>query len=334
MNSALKNNWFIVCPSDELRHEFKTTKMFGKDVLLYRDTNGKPVALEDRCCHRNVHLSLGYLKDDTVVCGYHGWEYDKTGQCTFIPSQLSDAKIPPKACIKNYPVKEFNKWIWVFPGDNELANKISPIDIPEMDELDFTYGTYVFEADLESTAESLIDPYHIAYTHRDSIKSLLGQIEEYPADFNMDIVEDGVIGYYNRTNRGNVGEKIYFGDQKYHKTNFRFYFPNFSELKVHFKDKVLIILEHVMPVDENNVSMTQITLWKNIFPKFPWFAKKFMSRKSDTIVKEDIVFLTSQKRIYDNKNIDAHEVSVKGDEVSLAFRKFWRNKLKEAEKDV
>ena len=52
-----------------------------------------------------------------------------------------------------------------------------------MDEWPFTYKSYTIKADLETTAESLIDPYHIAYVHRNSIKSFMGQIQEHPADF-------------------------------------------------------------------------------------------------------------------------------------------------------
>ena len=54
-----------------------------------------------------------------------------------------------------------------------------------------------------------------------------------------------------------------------------------------------------------------------------------MARKSAKIVGEDIELLASQlnlKRSYGN---ELPEVSVKGDEVSLAFRKFWRRKVKE-----
>ena len=73
--------------------------------------------------------------------------------------------------------------------------------------------------------------------------------------------------------------------------------------------------------------MTQITLWKNIFSKFPAFAKYFMGKKSEKIVTEDIDFLASNQKILERSGDNLHEVSVKGDEVSLSFRKFWRNKL-------
>ena len=327
----LRNKWYLICPSDELKNKIVKKRILGEDIILFRNQDGNVAVLEDRCCHRNVNLSLGYLNTNTIVCGYHGWEYDKDGSCVKIPSQLPGDKIPPTAKIKSYPVKDFNKWVWVFLGDEEKSVQINPTDIPEMNEWSFTYKAYTFKADLESTAESLIDPYHIAYVHRNSIKSFMGQIKESPADFNLKVLDDGIEGFYRRANVGTKAEKVYFGDGENIGTHIRFYYPNISRLEIRFKDRILLILEHIMQVDDQHVEMKQITLWKNIFTKFPMFAKYFMAKKSAKIVAEDIDFLSSNLEILQKTKDKYHEVSVKGDEVSLAFRKFWRKKLQEAD---
>ena len=323
----LKNNWYLICPAIELKHDIITRKILGESIVLFRSKTGDVIALEDRCCHRNVNISLGFLKNNRIVCGYHGWEYDHSGKCVHVPSQLPEAKIPRTAQIKSYPVKEFNRWIWVFIGDPEQSEKVMPSDIPEMNQWDYTYGSYTFKADLESTTESLIDPYHITFVHRNSIKSFMGQINDFPANLNIQVVDDGLEGVYRRANKGTLAEKIYFGRDPYIKTRYRFYFPAISRLELQFKERILLILEHVMGVDDEHVNMMQITLWKNIFPKFPRFARYYMSKISDKIVKEDIAFLTSQANIYKRSTGRLHEVSVKGDEISLAFRKYWRKKL-------
>lgn len=327
----LRNKWYLICPSDELQNKIVKKRILGEDIIFFRNQDGNVAALEDRCCHRNVNLSLGYLNSNTIVCGYHGWEYDKNGSCVKIPSQLPGDKIPPTAKIKSYPVKDFNKWVWIFLGDEEKSLKINPTDIPEMNEWPFTYKAYTFQADLESTAESLIDPYHIAYVHRNSIKSFMGQIKESPADFNLKILDDGIEGFYRRANVGTKAEIVYFGDDENIGTRIRFYYPNISRLEIRFKERTLLILEHIMQVDDEHVEMKQITLWKNIFPKFPMFAKYFMAKKSAKIVVEDIDFLSSNLEILQKTKDKYHEVSVKGDEVSLAFRKFWRKKLQEVD---
>lgn len=324
----LHNHWYLICPSNELTRKIRPVKILNEAIVLYRGSDGRLTALEDRCCHRNVHISLGYLDDDRIVCAYHGWEYDQSGCCVRIPSQAPDAKIPKTAKVRTYPVIDFNNWVWVFVGDPERVEHVKPLDIPEMREWPFTYRNYIFKADLESTAESLIDPYHIAFAHRNSIGSFMGQIEEYRPDFNLKFLDDGLEGVYQRANKGNLGERAYFGDQPAHTTYYRFYYPNISRLEIRFKKRTLLILEHVMQVDDEHVSMMQITLWKNIFAMFPAFARWFMRRKSHKIVQEDIELLNSQFRILKQSNGHVHEVSVKDDEISLAFRKFWRRKMR------
>jgi phenylpropionate dioxygenase-like ring-hydroxylating dioxygenase large terminal subunit len=325
----LKNHWYLICPAKEIKDQMIAKTILGEKIIIFRDEDGALIALEDRCCHRNVQLSLGYLKKGRAVCGYHGWEYNGKGECVKIPSQLSDAKIPPTAKVKSYPILDFNKWVWIFLGDPHQSEKVKPVDIPEMAAWDFTYKSHIFKGDLESVAESLIDPYHIAFTHRNSIGSFMGQIEEFPADFHLEIAEDGLIGSYSRANKGSTAEKMYFGRDKNITAGIRFYYPNISRLQANFKNRTLLILEHVMAVDEEHVEMMQITLWDNIFSLFPAFARFFMARKSEKIVNEDIVLLESQLEIMKSRNGDFRDISVKGDEVSLAFKRFWRQRIKE-----
>ena len=63
----LRNKWYLICPSKDLKNEIITRKILGEDIILYRTKSGEAVALEDRCCHRNVKLSLGYLSGENVV---------------------------------------------------------------------------------------------------------------------------------------------------------------------------------------------------------------------------------------------------------------------------
>ncbi len=159
----IKNYWYLICPASEINDQIIIKTLHGQKIIIFSDKECNLAALEDRCCHRNVQLSLGYLREGRVVCGYHGWEYDNYGNCVLIPSQLPENKIPSAAKIKSYPVQEFNRWVWIFIGDPEKTDQIKPLDIPEMNQWDFTYNAFSCKADLKSTVESLVDPYDIAF---------------------------------------------------------------------------------------------------------------------------------------------------------------------------
>jgi phenylpropionate dioxygenase-like ring-hydroxylating dioxygenase large terminal subunit len=81
------NAWYAAAWSHEIKRELAARTICDKDVVLYRRTDGEVAALEDACWHRLLPLSLGHLKDDQVVCGYHGLVFNSAGRCTYMPAQ-------------------------------------------------------------------------------------------------------------------------------------------------------------------------------------------------------------------------------------------------------
>lgn len=321
----LINHWYIAFASKEVkRGKLYSKTILGRKILIYRDSQGVPAAIEDRCCHRNVPLSLGWQEGDAIVCGYHGWQYDRNGQCIRIPSQPDNTRISPAIRIDHYAVREHQNLIWIFMGKPETADSVPLPQLPEMASLPFTFGTYLFRGDLMSVTESLIDPYHINFVHRKSIKSMLGTLSDAKPDFGIRTSPTGFTGTYLRPNTGSWLEKLYFSRSTHVPAHFEFYYPNLTKLDIHFEKRRLIIYEHIHQVKDDLLCMMQFTLWENIFSLLPGFASRFMKKKSDKIVREDLVFLTAQQQSYDPK--PGRDVSIPADEISITFRKFWREK--------
>ena len=59
MEPLVKNAWYIAAWSQELDDGPIARKIMGEDVVVFRSGEGTAGALEDRCCHRGVKLSLG-----------------------------------------------------------------------------------------------------------------------------------------------------------------------------------------------------------------------------------------------------------------------------------
>ena len=72
-------------------------KLLGQEIVLFLDKDGKPAALEDRCCHRTAKLSKGWINGGNIVCGYHGWEYDRDGKLVNIPQFPFEQASPQRA---------------------------------------------------------------------------------------------------------------------------------------------------------------------------------------------------------------------------------------------
>ena len=107
-------------------------KFWGRSIAVYRDHNGQVHALEDRCAHRQIKLSLGEVKGCNLVCMYHGWEYDASGKVAAIPHELFNKSFP-QLRVTSFPVQERYGLIWIFPGNPELKDVHRLPDIPELE---------------------------------------------------------------------------------------------------------------------------------------------------------------------------------------------------------
>ncbi len=104
----VRNAWYVGAWDHEIGRSMLRRIILDEPVLFYRREDGTPVALEDRCCHRQAPLSMGKLIGDIVKCPYHGLEYDTTGKCVKVPSQ---DMVPKGAKVRAFPVVERNHWV-------------------------------------------------------------------------------------------------------------------------------------------------------------------------------------------------------------------------------
>lgn len=91
------------------------TRLFGGEVVVWRDAEGASHVWEDRCPHRGMRLSFGFVRGSQIACLYHGWHYDAAGQCRYIPAH---PQLTPPETIK-VPVLESAErlgMIWVRNG--------------------------------------------------------------------------------------------------------------------------------------------------------------------------------------------------------------------------
>ena len=100
--------WYIACTPDELAEKPLGRTICGEPMVLYRGKDGKVAALEDFCPHRGAPLSLGFVRDGDLVCGYHGLAMACTGHAASMPGQRVK-NFPP---IRSYPAIERHGFIW------------------------------------------------------------------------------------------------------------------------------------------------------------------------------------------------------------------------------
>lgn len=163
-------HWWVAASSDELAPgRLLARRLLGHDLALYRKRDGTPVALEDRCVHRGLPLSRGWLEDDHVVCGYHGFRYAEHGACVHVPTQ---AQIPARAAVRAFPVVEKPPFVWIWTGDPALADAARVPVYPWLNDAGWVHalGHLRIACNYMALKENVLDLTHFAYAHRSSFE--------------------------------------------------------------------------------------------------------------------------------------------------------------------
>ncbi|WP_259117579.1 aromatic ring-hydroxylating dioxygenase subunit alpha [Rhodococcus erythropolis] len=156
--------WWVVALKDEVSRTFTTRWILDRPILLYRRSDGSPVAMDNRCVHRSFPLSESWLEGDNVVCGYHGFTYEPGGRCIRVPSGETP---PPDARVQSYPVVESGPFVWIWTGDPDAADPALIPDTSTMtgDGWSMISGYYEIDANYLDLHENLLDLTHFSYLH-------------------------------------------------------------------------------------------------------------------------------------------------------------------------
>jgi nitrite reductase/ring-hydroxylating ferredoxin subunit len=112
------DNWHPVGLSHSIEAGSSTgTRLFGQELVVWRDTSGTAHVWEDRCPHRGMKLSFGFVRGDHIACLYHGWQYDRAGYCQYIPAH-PDLDVPKTFKVPVYLTKEQGGMIWTTLSEN------------------------------------------------------------------------------------------------------------------------------------------------------------------------------------------------------------------------
>ncbi len=179
----LRNAWYVAAWDTEIGREPLARTLLGEPVVLFRTRDGRAVALEDRCCHRHLPLSLGSVIGDELQCGYHGLRFDAAGACVAVPGQTT---VPPGAMVRSYPVVERHGWVWIWMGDAARADAAAIPDWWWMDHADWKVvrgnegRPLHIRCHYELITDNLLDLTHLSFVHADTIGA--DTILDYPVE--------------------------------------------------------------------------------------------------------------------------------------------------------
>ncbi|MEY3038756.1 MAG: hypothetical protein RL143_1323 [Pseudomonadota bacterium] len=178
----IRNAWYVAAMSNEVADKPLGRTICNHNLVLYRGKGDKIAAIEDFCPHRGAAMSLGYVEDGELVCGYHGLRMGPDGTTISMPKQRTD-RFP---CTKSFPVEEKYGFIWVWPGDKAVAAEtpVPTFHWAESDDWAYGGGHYHIKCDYRLMIDNLMDLTHETYVHSTSIGQK--EIDETPVKTRME----------------------------------------------------------------------------------------------------------------------------------------------------
>jgi nitrite reductase/ring-hydroxylating ferredoxin subunit len=166
----IPNGWFIVAAAADLMPgEVVPLYYFGRELVLFRGTDGAAHLLDAHCPHLGAHLGVGgQVEESCIRCPFHGWKFDgASGRCVDVP--YDDVEyIPKTATARSYPVVERNQMIWAW---HHLRHGEPFYEVPEVPEFADPEWLPIVVRDFEvatcaqEMAENNVDRAHFKYVH-------------------------------------------------------------------------------------------------------------------------------------------------------------------------
>lgn len=165
--SPFPDGWYFVASRDVLRKQALIEKTWlGQEIVAWCNDEGSVCVADAYCPHLGSHLGPkagARVRDGCLVCPFHGFEYDVTGQCVATPS----APAPKNARLKRFETQVVNGLVFAWwssvgrppyfrlPLDTRNEDGWTPVGLRE-----FRLTTHP-----EYTTENSVDIAHLSHIH-------------------------------------------------------------------------------------------------------------------------------------------------------------------------
>ena len=163
----MRRYWQPAALVDELagNRPIKPVRLFGEDLVIFKDDKGRYGLVGRRCPHRGTDLAYGRLEDGGLRCAFHGWLFDVDGKCLQTPAEPDDSNLCANIRAKSYPVVEKSGILFAYMGPGE------PPAFPHFDcFVAPDTHTFAFKGMIDcnwlQSLEVGIDPVHTSFLHR------------------------------------------------------------------------------------------------------------------------------------------------------------------------
>ena len=309
--------WYPVALESGIGSEPVRRTLLNHPLVLWREPGGAVAAAIDRCPHRDAPLSSGWVEDGCIVCPYHGWRFDGTGELRLLPQSPELSSLGNRYQIQTVNAEVLHGAVWV-----NLARPVAGIPpipsigpgwryIPEFDE--------EWETHAARLMENSFDPAHTVFVHRKTFGDGRNPVVEVPS------LEERPYGF-SMSNRLSVANPDFArsvtgapGEYTVRDTVTLFFAPFIRVMISTYPAGVVhAIVTAATPVNEHRLRLVQWVLRNDREEDAPESELVSFDRR---VTREDQELLESIWAPYSSEvNANVH---MRADRASIALRRLW-----------
>ena len=290
--------WYRALPADTVfRERLERSTLLETPLVIGRDKQNTPFALQDACPHRGMPLSCGRFDGTQLECSYHGWRFDAhSGQCQLIPSLTADQKLKvDRIYAGSYACEEHDGFIWVFvpepqPAGAGFSQRADPASAPpRVPTFSDKYKVAYLSSDLPCSVDhgiiGLMDPAHGPFVHqawwwrsRDSIHEKQKAFEPIDLGFRMS-------AHTPSSNSAPYKLLKLYADADAITTTIDFTLPNMRWETIRAGKYWFSSLTTVTPITRSRCRIDVVAAW-NLFQWFP-FGEELLKYVFGKFVEQD-----------------------------------------------
>jgi cholesterol 7-dehydrogenase len=309
------NGWFSLCSSHSVKKgQVIEVDAFGEKFAVYRGEDGKIGVMDAYCPHLNANLAGGKVQGNSLVCPFHGWEFNQAGKCTHIP--YCD-KTPQHAAARSWIFKETWGLVLVWHhADHEPPSWDTEGHIPELDTYKFHTKTKdILRIHLQDFAENGADFAHFAFVHNLLTIPIANKFIDVRHTVNIDFYEGERQHMASFTDQADLVWKKSRKELPHAGGNavVTFYGPGFLVFRFTTKIGKMLLVKTFTPMGELKVRMEDyVYAPKGTFP----LAIKYLMNEAGAQFHDDI-------NIWERKNFAIRPMLVKGDGPIMKMRAWY-----------
>ncbi len=168
MGQLMRRHWTPVCLIEEVSEADGTpvkARVFGENLVVFRDTDGNVGVLDEACPHRRASLVYGRNEESGLRCLYHGWKMDVRGNVLEMASEPASSGLAEKLKHKAYPTREWGGMVWAWFGPADAMPEFKPPVWAPTEDTRVSIAKVLLPCNWAQILEGAIDSAHSSSLH-------------------------------------------------------------------------------------------------------------------------------------------------------------------------